>query len=70
MLGHDDANVSHESKRRLEYVASLKQALLFHRKMALADHMVVNSPNFRIAYHDDKVFRDLISDEFCRNISL
>jgi hypothetical protein len=64
MLGHNDSNVSHELKRRLEYIACLKHALLFHRKMVLADHMVVNSPNFRIAYHNDKVFRDLICEEF------
>jgi hypothetical protein len=62
-VAHRNNRVAHDFAKLELYKTLFKHAALFNRRVIIADHMVVNAPNFRIAYHDDIEFRKLVSSE-------
>ncbi|MBV9828307.1 MAG: hypothetical protein JO001_21960 [Alphaproteobacteria bacterium] len=63
-LSHKDARIAHDRRHLTSYVARFKHALLLTPKLVVADHMVINAPNFRRAYHSDVRFREVIQPDF------
>jgi hypothetical protein len=61
-FGNRNNEVSHSEAKLPLYVNLLKHSMLFHRRLVLADHMVVNSPNFLRCVRDHAL-RDIISKE-------
>lgn len=61
-FGNRNNEVSHSEAKLPLYVNLLKHSMLFHRRLVLADHMVVNSPNFLRCVRD-QTLRDIISKE-------
>jgi hypothetical protein len=64
MLAHRDTAICHDTTRLIEYKAAIKHAILFNKTLVISDHMVVNSPNFRLAYNSDRNFQDIICSGF------
>jgi hypothetical protein len=58
-LAHRNTELGYNASALPAFTARFKHALLFTRKVALADHMVVNTPNFREAYNRYTDFREI-----------
>jgi len=63
-LAHRNTVLAHDRRRLNAYIARFKHALLFNPKLVIADHMVVNGPNLRAAYHSDSTFKELMDSDF------
>lgn len=57
-LSRRDVPMAVEQRQLRNYIAAFKHALLFTPRLLFADHMIVNSPNFRRAYQQDPAIRE------------